>query len=67
MFLIWNLFLVIIPFIITNFLKQNKKRMLLYSFFPIWLLFLPNAPYIITDLVHLQQGTLMPIWFDILN
>ena len=66
LFLIWNLFLAIIPFLITNYLKRKNSKSLLFLLFPIWLLFLPNAPYIITDLVHLQQGTLMPFWFDLL-
>lgn len=66
LFLIWNLFLAIIPFLITNYLKQQTNRFLLYMLFPFWLLFLPNAPYIITDLFHLEKGTLMPIWFDLL-
>ncbi|MEE9348524.1 MAG: DUF1361 domain-containing protein [Flavobacteriaceae bacterium] len=66
LFLIWNLFLAIIPFGITSFLTQVKSKLLNYLLFPIWLVFLPNAPYIITDLFHLQQGTSMPIWFDLL-
>ncbi len=66
LFLVWNLFLAVIPYLITNFLKQNKNSYLFYFLFPIWLLFLPNAPYIITDLFHLPQGTLMPLWYDLL-
>lgn len=66
LFMIWNLFLAIIPYLLTNFLKRSKNSYLFYLFFPIWILFLPNAPYIITDLVHLHQGTLIPIWFDLL-
>jgi uncharacterized membrane protein len=29
-----------------------------------WLVFLPNAPYLVTDLVHLREGTPVPIWVD---
>ena len=60
------MFLALIPFLSTNFLKQNNTKYLLYLLFPVWLLFLPNAPYIITDLFHLPKGTKMPIWFDLL-
>ncbi len=65
-FLVWNLFLAIIPFLITNYLKLKSSKLKLIVLFPLWLLFLPNAPYIITDLFHLQKGTAMPIWFDLL-
>jgi uncharacterized membrane protein len=66
LFMVWNLFLAVIPYVISNYLKQVNNKYLLYVLFPIWLIFLPNAAYIITDLVHLHQGTLMPIWFDLL-
>jgi uncharacterized membrane protein len=66
LFLVWNLFLAIIPYLISNFLNNNKQKYMFYLLLPIWLLFLPNAPYIITDFFHLQQGILMPIWFDLL-
>ena len=66
LFMLWNLFLAIIPFVLSNLLQQKSNRLLFYVLFPVWLLFLPNAPYIITDLFHLRQGNLMPIWFDLL-
>ena len=66
LFMLWNLFLAIIPYKITNNLKETKSSFLFYLLFPVWLIFLPNAPYIITDLVHLHQGTKMPIWYDFL-
>lgn len=66
LFMLWNLFSAIIPYKITNQLKEIKSSFLFYLLFPVWLIFLPNAPYIITDLVHLHQGTKMPIWFDLL-
>ncbi len=65
-FLVWNLFLAVIPFLITNYLKLKSSKVKLILLFPIWFLFLPNAPYIVTDLFHLQKGTAMPIWFDLL-
>lgn len=58
LFLIWNLFLAIIPYVIStsihsNFFEKNKKaqNIVLTS---IWLLFIPNAFYIITDFTHLH-------------
>ncbi|MFD0860700.1 DUF1361 domain-containing protein [Sungkyunkwania multivorans] len=69
-FLLWNLFLASIPFVITTFLKANigwkNNRWLFLGSFVVWLLFLPNAPYILTDLMHLRLRTTMPTWFDAL-
>lgn len=63
-FLLWNLFLAIIPYAISELLKkmQPSKNTLLFSI-GIWMLFLPNAPYIITDFVHLPKSTML--WFDL--
>ena len=67
-FLIWNLFLAIIPYAITTYLnhKQMRDKLLLFFCFSIWLVFLPNAPYIITDLLHLRLSNDGTIWLDIL-
>lgn len=68
LFLVWNLFLAIIPFAITTImtgeLKPNKLKFVFA--FCIWLLFLPNAPYIITDLLHLRSSQLHLMWLDVL-
>ena len=68
LFLVWNLFLAVIPFAITTYLvslpKLNKFALLVW--FSVWLLFLPNAPYIVTDLIHLQLSSPPIIWLDIL-
>jgi uncharacterized membrane protein len=55
LFLVWNLFLATIPFLITSLLsgKSGLNKYALILWFGIWLLFLPNAPYIVTDLIHL--------------
>lgn len=67
-FLVWNLFLAVIPFAITSYLlsspKLNKFGLVLW--FGLWLLFLPNAPYIITDLIHLRINNGYYIWLDVL-
>jgi len=71
-FLIWNLFLAWIPFIIAYFtyiLTLNRKW--IYIVIPcaafLWLIFFPNAPYILTDFQHLAYpaGDL-PVWYDVM-
>ena len=60
LFLIWNLFLAWIPFVLSgviNHIYQNaQKRMwakiLLGLCGVLWLVFFPNAPYMLTDFVH---------------
>lgn len=68
LFLVWNLFLAVIPFVITSYLVSIPKlnKIVLAFWFGVWLLFLPNAPYIITDLIHLRLSETHSIWLDIL-
>ena len=56
-FLVWNIFLAIIPYVITMYLSDKKKlnKISFIVAFSAWLAFLPNAPYIITDLYHLSR------------
>ena len=67
-FLVWNLFLAVIPYAITTSLisqsKHNKIKLALS--FGIWLLFLPNAPYIVTDLLHISNSQQHLMWLDVL-
>lgn len=67
-FLIWNLFLAIIPLLIALFYKAMSQRwsgkLWLFLCLSLWLLFFPNAPYIATDLRHLGYHPYMPRWFD---
>ncbi len=70
-FLIWNLVLAAIPYLVTWYLGENpqyaKSKTPLLLFSAIWLLFLPNAPYLITDFLHFKKETTgMPAWFDVL-
>lgn len=68
LFLIWNVFLAIIPYAITMYLNimQNLSKLKLGFWFVVWLAFLPNAPYIITDLIHIRIGNDSFLWLDIL-
>lgn len=68
LFLVWNLFLAIIPYAITTYLctKNKISKWSLLFYFCIWLLFLPNAPYIITDLLHLRHSDRYLMWLDVL-
>jgi uncharacterized membrane protein len=67
-FLIWNLELAWIPFVIAiafyDSWRRRRSRWLLLALGSLWLLFLPNAPYMVTDLVHLGQIAGAPLWYD---
>jgi uncharacterized membrane protein len=67
-FLVWNLFLALIPLGITHIVFGNKTapgKLAMAIALGAWLLFFPNAPYILTDLFHLKPHSSMPIWFDL--
>lgn len=68
LFLVWNLFLAVIPFIISTYLVSTPKlhKIGFVCWFGVWLLFLPNAPYIVTDLLHLNKRPHHLLWLDIL-
>lgn len=69
-FLIWNLFLAVIPYAITSHLltlnlkEVSKFKVLVIT--AIWLAFIPNAFYIITDLVHLANSEGHIFWLDLI-
>ncbi len=66
LFLVWNLFLAMIPFFISTYMKTIKqlKKPKLYFLLLVWLLFLPNAPYLSTDFIHLRLSPLEWLGFD---
>jgi uncharacterized membrane protein len=67
-FLVWNLFLAWIPFVLALALYAAERRrrppLLLAPLAVGWLLFLPNAPYIVTDFVHVGRVGGVPVWYD---
>ena len=69
LFLVWNLFLAIIPLgistLLTVYRLRRRSHFISYGLTFIWLLFLPNAFYIITDLFHLYPRHGVPQWFDL--
>jgi uncharacterized membrane protein len=67
-FLLWNLFLAIIPFGLSTMLGLTAGRVKARVLLPVgamWLLFFPNAPYILTDLFHLEPRPGAPYWYDL--
>jgi uncharacterized membrane protein len=71
-FLIWNLFLAWIPFLISYFAyTMTLRRWWIYIAIPLtailWLIFFPNAPYILTDFQHLATSAGdLPVWYDVM-
>ena len=59
-FLIWNLFLGFVPYLLAIVLHYYSNRInnitLLFGSF-LWLVFYPNAPYMITDLIHVNENS----------
>lgn len=68
LFLVWNVFLAVIPYAITMYLntQKNLNKIKLAFWFIAWLAFLPNAPYIVTDLIHIRIGNHSLLWLDVL-
>jgi uncharacterized membrane protein len=64
-YLVWNLFLAIVPYIIAAFgvrllarLKDIRGRKLVAALTALlWVVFYPNAPYIFTDFIHVINKT----------
>jgi uncharacterized membrane protein len=69
MFLLWNLFLGFIPYVLSSVLKNNiryqENRFIRILIATTWLLFLPNSFYIITDFIHLFGNNKTIIPYDI--
>ena len=71
-FLVWNLFLAWIPFVISYFTyTAHLTKTRIYVVVPLaaffWLIFFPNAPYILTDFQHLAGAWRdVPVWYDVM-
>jgi len=68
LFLVWNLFLALIPFALSTLLgiaTGPLRARLLVPVGAAWLLFFPNAPYLVTDLFHLDTRPGVPLWYDL--
>lgn len=70
LFLVWNLFLAWIPYLVSLcsagvYRLQPRLWGLLLLPAAGWLLFLPNAPYLVTDLIHLAPRPPVPLWYDL--
>lgn len=69
-FLVWNLFLAMIPLGISLLYARSRARFGGWGWLLLcllaWLAFFPNAPYITTDLMHLGHHPYMPVWYDAL-
>ena len=67
-FLVWNLLLAWIPFLLALAVYDAHRRRTARPWQLLlaggWLLFLPNAPYIVTDFLHVGVIGGAPIWFD---
>jgi uncharacterized membrane protein len=68
-FLLWNLVLAIIPYIISLYITSHLEKInkyILYILLFTWLAFIPNSFYIITDLVHVVRSEGNRFYFDLL-
>ena len=67
LFLVWNLFLAWIPWLLAQVITLRKlPQYLVLPLLGLWVVFFPNAPYILTDLFHLRPRAGIPLWFDLL-
>ena len=67
-FLIWNLTLAWVPFVLAVAAYVRARRrvdVIVWALLVPWLLFFPNAPYLLTDFIHLDEGP-APLWYDAL-
>lgn len=68
LFLIWNLFLAFVPWLISSvlYLSKSCSKITFISLMPLWLLFFPNALYIVTDFIHLKTAAPTMRWYDLI-
>lgn len=70
LFLIWNLFLAIIPYYLSLRIRNNffntTKKIQNCIYILIWILFFPNTFYILTDFTHLHFKNVFQFGLDML-
>ena len=69
LFILWNIFLAILPFVISTILlyyanKQKLSKLFFIIIGIFWLLLIPNAPYLLTDLIHISSRHGAPVLYD---
>ncbi|MEL7050356.1 MAG: DUF1361 domain-containing protein [Cyanobacteria bacterium J06588_5] len=72
LFMLWNEFLALIPFVLSLWLFRRKgtsiRRLGWWIGLAVFVAFLPNAPYVLTDIIHIvkfiREGT--PMWTVVL-
>lgn len=69
-FLVWNLFLAWLPYLLALWIvklrrDEPRRGWKLGLAAILWALFLPNAPYIMTDFSHLLRAREFPLMYDI--
>lgn len=70
-YLIWNLFLAVVPLVLALRL-DNRLRVKRWSSWEgialsfAWLIFLPNSFYMISDFIHLQEVMRVDLLFDVI-
>ena len=65
LYLIWNLFLAWVPYVISLFfIKKDTRIRYFIPIFFVWLLFFPNAPYLVTDVLHIVSSSAVLLWYD---
>jgi uncharacterized membrane protein len=69
-FLLWNLFLAILPLLISIVIRNysaHLKGIHLLIFLLLWLILFPNAPYMLTDYRHLQGSYGLALLIDFIT
>jgi uncharacterized membrane protein len=65
-FLIWNIFLAVLPICFSLFLLNVKGWLGKVILFTISIAFLPNSIYLVTDLQHLKERLPIPLYLDLI-
>lgn len=70
LYLLWNLFLAFLPFMISSVLLAHHRSgafstTMMITGGILWLLVFPNAPYVVTDLIHIgTTGKSVTLLYD---